>query len=306
MSDKKENKKHFGTIKDTLVDIDEIRFNQEYMDNLLQGLIKESKTEEERVHNQNKLSGGKCFYCKKDYVKKTKKSKLFNYTQFISSCSCYEDRENKKERINIEKMICRYSGIPDQFIDKTFENLDYKKISDDTNKKIDRVKIFIESKVYKKGLGCLFYGDIGVGKTLLAILIFKHLILKENMSGLYIRMSDILKDIVRNNFEFVEKIMKYDVILLDDLDKLKAAKNTTKSGWASERMFSMFDSLANKGKIVISTTNVQDLNELNDFFDSSVVSRLIGNSEVIKMKGNDYRIIDRERKLKNAGLSKNN
>jgi DNA replication protein DnaC len=104
----------------------------------------------------------------------------------------------------------------------------------------------------------------------------------------------------------VENIMKYDVVLLDDLDKLKAAKNQTKSGWASERMFSMFDSLINNGKIVISTTNVQDLNELNDFFDSSVVSRLIGNSEVIKMKGNDYRIIEREGKLKNAGLSKNN
>jgi len=273
-------------------------FNQDFIDNINKGLYEEATLPENKSFYQNQLNGGQCYYCKKDWIKKEKKNQVSNYSQFYPQCTCYEDKQKNKELKEMQKTLCLWSGIPKKYISKEVENLDLKKITSDTVEAVEKTKNYIDLKLYNKNFGILFHGDIGAGKTLLAVLIFKHLILHENKSGRFIRMSDILDSIIKSDYTFIENLMRYDVVLLDDLDKLKAAKGTAKSGWASERIFSLFDNLINNRKIIISTTNCQKVSELNDFFDSSVVSRLVGNSDIVKVKGNDYRIIERELLIK--------
>lgn len=198
----------------------------------------------------------------------------------------------------MQRIICQHAQIPKKYIKKNINNLDYNRITEETKEAIEKLKNYIELKLYKKKMGILFYGDIGSGKTLFAILILKHLILNEGLEGRFESMSKIVDNIIRSDFTFIDVLLKYDVILLDDLDKLKATKGMTKSGWISEKIFDLFNDLTNNGKIIISTTNCQKVSELNDFFDSSVVSRIVGNSEVIKVKGEDYRIIERSEKIK--------
>lgn len=194
----------------------------------------------------------------------------------------------------IRDLICEHAEIPKKFYDVNINNIDKKNILPETLKAIESVMKYLDLKIYKKNIGVLLFGDIGAGKTMLAIIILKHLIFLERMEGKFIRMSDILDKIIKTNFNINNYLDKYKVILFDDLDKMKSTKNSKNSEWAAERIFSIFDNLINNEKIIISTTNCQKISELNDFFDSSVVSRIIGNSQIIQVKGNDYRIIKRE------------
>lgn len=275
-----------------------ILFNQDYINAINDLALKNAKTKEDKAFCTNKINGGKCIFCGVEWKLEEKKTKISNYSEFYPQCNCYKEIKIKKEKNEMQKTICLWSGIPLRYLNKEIENLNISDIQIETKEAIEKMKKYIDYKLYEKNLGVIFYGDIGVGKTLFAILIFKHLILNENKKGKFIRMSDILDNIIKSDFIFIEALNKYDVILLDDLDKLRAIKNSVKSGWAFERIFSLFDTLINNRKIVIATTNCQKISELNDLFDSAIISRLIGNCDIIKVKGNDYRIIERNALIK--------
>lgn len=287
------------TIQNSMNDINSIFVNQEFMNNAVKEFIDNAKDKQTKSFYENQLKGGECYYCQRPFKLAHKITGISDYKLYFPECDCYEKIEHEKEKKEMLKAICIFSQIPGKYIDMEFKNFDIKNIDQETLEAYEKAKIYIDLEMHKKGIGCLFYGDVGAGKTLLGILIFKHLITKCNLKGRFIRMSDIINDIIKSNYDFIDRLLEYDVIFLDDLDKLKSTKNSSKSGWTDERMFSLFDNLINNNKIIISTTNIQSLTGLNEIFDAAIVSRLIGASEIIKVKGKDYRIKERSNLVKN-------
>lgn len=276
-----------------------IKFDQEYMNKLNKGMLEEAKTENEKKFYESKLNGGNCIYCGQSWKREKKETELSNYIHYVPDCECYQKMKEKKKKDEMKTKLYQFVGMPKKYVKKELEKMDMKNITLETKTAIEKVESYLESKVYNNGIGCLLYGDIGTGKTLLACMILKYLLIEANKDVRYIRMSDIIGDIIKSNFEFSEKLLVYDAVLFDDIDKLKSCKN---KGWVSERIFSMFDGMINNSKIIIATTNCQKLTELNNMFDSSVISRIVGNCEVINVKGNDYRLVERAMIREKAGL----
>lgn len=270
--------------------IPEVLFFQKDFEELMNNLIKDSKTEEMRSYYKNRLNGGKCFYCKKDWIKIKTKTPITNYLHYNPNCDCYKKIERKKQIKENEIITCESSGIPKEYMGFTLNMMNTETIKEETKTAIEKAKNYIKRKKYESKIGCIFYGDIGTGKTHMAVSIFKHLITKKKYKGRFVYMSDIITDIIKSKYDFIKVLLSYDVILLDDLDKLNIGEVSKKNAWISERMFSLFNGLISNEKIIIGTTNCKSIEDFKKVFDSAVVSRLVGSCIFIKVTGNDYRL----------------
>lgn len=136
------------------------------------------------------------------------------------------------------------------------------------------------------------FGNVGTGKTYLLNSIAKR-VLDNGFSVVYLSESDLVNTILDHRFAYsenkanlkqkVDAILDCDLLIIDDLGT-NMINDATRSA-----IFEAINSrLVKKNPVVISSN--LDPNDISDYYDSRIYSRIVGNYHHIKLFGNDVRM----------------
>jgi DNA replication protein DnaC len=140
------------------------------------------------------------------------------------------------------------------------------------------------------GRGLWLEGDVGTGKTTLAMLVSKHAIEAGHSVAIY-SLPRLLARIRRtydadarelSYLEFFKRLTSVDLLHLDDLGAEK------RSDWVLEQLYAIVDEryAANRAMVVTTNMNVADLEEQ---IGQRTVSRLAEMCETLPLFGSDHR-----------------
>jgi DNA replication protein DnaC len=141
------------------------------------------------------------------------------------------------------------------------------------------------------GRGLWFMGDVGTGKTTLAMLVSKEAI-KRNFSVAIYSVPRLLAEIrdtydagtgERSYADLFAQLVDVDLLHLDDL----GAENTT--AWVLEELYSIVNTRYEQQRSILVTTNVTDPEALRDQIGVRTVSRLDEMCDDIPLFGHDRR-----------------
>ena len=153
------------------------------------------------------------------------------------------------ERFNVSK----YLNIPKRFWDADIRLV--RKILDEES--LETLKGFVKDFVthYKKGVGLLFVGPQGVGKTYIAAALLKYIYTKYGIRGLFtdtkelsIKLRDSFSD-QRTKGGLVDALIKVPVLVLDDLG------NENLTDWYRDILTGIIARRYNEKRVTIITTN---------------------------------------------------
>ncbi len=162
----------------------------------------------------------------------------------------------------------------------------------------------------EEGLGLLFNGDSGVGKTHLAVAILKLLVEKKGVRGQFWDFHALIREIknsynpetLTTELQVLEPVVETDLLLLDDLGAWKM------TDWMNDTLFYILNSRYMAKRSTIITTNYQDADReavlaadplrrrefLVERVGQRVRSRLQEMCLVIHIKAGDYRQVQQE------------
>jgi DNA replication protein DnaC len=200
-------------------------------------------------------------------------------------CACRERQ--------IGKAISRGmgTGIPKKFRGVSF---DRKPIVDLNPSLIRHVRAFVENidRNIEDGRGLWFYGDVGTGKTSLAMLVSQAAEKAGRSVAIYpvTRLLAEIKDTYDSDSSgsymgLFRRLCAVDLLHLDDLG---AEKRTE---WVLEQLYSIVNERWQDGRSIIVTTNMLNLDELREQISVRTVSRLLEIcGEPLPIMGPDLRI----------------
>lgn len=198
------------------------------------------------------------------------------------------ERENaeikKRERFEAIQRN-RSAGFPDKEMrTMTFDQDDGK------NPKITKgCKEYCEKfdEMRRKGMGLLFYGPVGTGKTFFAAAIANWLIDHEKTCLMtnFGRVTNELMGMREGKQEFLDSFNRYDLLILDDL----AAERNTE--FMNEMIYDVIDARYRAKLPLIVTTNLtgSELNNPSDIQRGRIYSRLMQMCIPVAVKGEDRR-----------------
>lgn len=223
--------------------------------------------------------------------------KLGEYTLYELGCDCEKkqdssDIENRETRKRIEA-----AEIPDDFKNTNWADWD-NSVDAELTRTFEKVRK-ISAYVGIIGKGIILMGSVGRGKTMTGICILNSILISTKKKCKFIAMADFTQRIIKagQDGRSAEDMQSFDVLFLDDIDKLSAA-----SVWVQERVFSMVDYMIRENKTLIITTNKRTFQELADHFGQNgeaITSRMIDKMEFARFEGGeDYRKLRRVRQNK--------
>ncbi|MBI3932711.1 MAG: ATP-binding protein [Acidobacteria bacterium] len=156
-----------------------------------------------------------------------------------------------------------------------------------------------------EGLGLLFTGDNGVGKTHLAMAVLRELVTTKGVSGQFWDFHELIREI-KNSYnpetrttelQVLEPVVETDVFVLDDLGAWKM------TDWMNDTLFYILNSRYLAKRATLITTNFQDVDReaalaadqlrrkefLVERIGQRLRSRLMEMCLVIPMNGPDWR-----------------
>jgi DNA replication protein DnaC len=165
---------------------------------------------------------------------------------------------------------------------------------------------FVEEYDPRDGTGLLILGQIGTGKTHLAVGIIKELILNRGVPGLFYDYRELLKEIQNSynatvqttELDVLRPVFETDVLVLDELGAVKPTE------WVWDTVSLILNTRYNDNRTTIITTNFEDqpaaavngslarvtrAETLGDRIGERMRSRLHEMCRVIKMEGEDFR-----------------
>lgn len=200
--------------------------------------------------------------------------------------------------------------IPKRFINCTLEDYvpNYSGNNPTLNAAILQARNFVKAYPHETyGKGLMLVGEIGTGKTHLAVAILKALITDRGAKALFYDCATLLDDL-KNTYErkvdvtereMLKPIFEADVLVLDELG---AAKVTD---WGSDTIARVINARYNDGRTTIVTTNLPNLppigvierdnfapmrrETLGDRIGERMRSRLQEMCVVVEMAGKDFR-----------------
>jgi DNA replication protein DnaC len=198
-------------------------------------------------------------------------------------CDCRERR--------IGKAISRGmgTGIPKKFRGVSF---DRKPIADLDPFVLRPVRAFVEDieRNIEAGRGMWFMGDIGTGKTSLAMLVSLAAEKAGKSVAVYpvTRLLSEIKDTYDSTstgsyMSLFRKLCSVDVLHLDDLGVEKRTE------WVLEQLYSIVNERWQDERSIVVTSNITDLDELREQIGARTVSRLQEMCEVYPVMGADLR-----------------
>jgi len=156
-----------------------------------------------------------------------------------------------------------------------------------------------------EGLGLLFSGDNGVGKTHLAVAVLRELVVAKGARGQFWDFHELIREIKSSydpetkttELQVLEPVVEMDVLLLDDLGAWKM------TDWMNDTLFYILNSRYMAKRPTIITTNYQDVTReeaiaadslrrkefLVERIGQRLRSRLMEMCLVVRMQGADHR-----------------
>jgi DNA replication protein DnaC len=156
-----------------------------------------------------------------------------------------------------------------------------------------------------EGLGLLFTGDNGVGKTHLAVAVLRELVTVKGARGQYWDFHELLREIKSSydpetkttELQVLEPVVEADLLLLDDLGAWKM------TDWMNDTLFYILNSRYMAKRSTLITTNYQDVDReqvlaadplrrkefLVERIGQRLRSRLMEMCLVVRLQGSDHR-----------------
>lgn len=228
--------------------------------------------------------------------------KGFGGSRYIKRrCECYVqenteiiERAKNYGRIQQIERYFSYSTLGPRFTDKTFEAFEP---SAQTSLALKKAKQFVITALNaknpeEKAKGLVFIGPTGTGKSHLAAAIYNEL-RKHEKTSVFITVPELLDRIratyrtqaTENEDEILAAIKKCDLLVLDDIG---AERHRGEDDWATEKLFTIFDTRYRQYLPVIGTTNCQP-DELEEKLGIRTMSRVREICELVPCLGDDYR-----------------
>jgi DNA replication protein DnaC len=142
-----------------------------------------------------------------------------------------------------------------------------------------------------RGKGLWLFGDVGTGKTSLAMLVSKAALDAGRSVAIY-SLPRLLSDIKEtyedrsqsSYMELFERVVGVDLLHIDDLGAEK------RTDWVLEQLYSIINERWQEQRSIIVTTNLIDVDELRDQIGPRTVSRLHEMCDLIPIMGRDRRM----------------
>lgn len=244
--------------------------------------------------------GGNCIFCGKPYKErqvkrsveermpngqKTGKMKILaDYVDFTPTCGCVEKLWKKTKEEKALAAAMNRARVPETYRKHNFETWDSEAAGDELSRSMAQVREYSVSHWRENGL--LLYGGTGTGKTRSAVCAMK-VIMQRGVEGLFLPASDLVDRLISDGHELKQQIVNAEIVVIDDLDKLRSLENE----WVRESAFSLLDTMTREGKGLLITANFDGAESVYKTFPQALASRIIGYCKMIEFKGRDYRIV---------------
>jgi DNA replication protein DnaC len=203
-------------------------------------------------------------------------------------CECRERRIAQARTRGVRTVLpAKYQGVG-------FDRPPVSDMARDPQKRIvlDAVRSYIDDldERIAEGRGLWLEGDVGTGKTTLAMLVSKKAIEAGHSVAIY-SLPRLLARIRRtydadagelSYLQFFERLTSVDLLHIDDLGAEK------RSDWVLEQLYAIVDERYATNRSIIVTTNME-VAQLEDQIGARTVSRLAETCETLPMYGDDRR-----------------
>jgi DNA replication protein DnaC len=199
-------------------------------------------------------------------------------------CGCRAIKAKRKQSRRLG------TGIPKRFRGVGF---DRQPIADMDSTLIREIRSYVRdiNANLESGKGLWLFGDVGTGKTSLAMLVSKAALDAGRSVAIY-SLPRLLSDIKEtyedrsqsSYMELFERVVGVDLLHIDDLGAEK------RTDWVLEQLYSIINERWQEQKAIIVTTNLVDVDELRDQIGPRTVSRLHEMCDLIPIMGRDRRM----------------
>ena len=221
--------------------------------------------------------------------------------EFAQRCACRAGRGRGGEAVTLE--TCRIPPRYDHCSLETFEPG-----SSSLSAALERAVAFCSGYPHlgeDEGLGLLFCGDNGVGKTHLAVAILRELVTARGARGQFWDFHELIREIKSSydretrttELQVLQPVVDNDVLVLDDLGAWKM------TDWMNDTLFYILNSRYMAKRPTIITTNYQDVTRekalaadhlrrkefLVERIGQRLRSRLMEMCLVVQIQGSDHR-----------------
>jgi DNA replication protein DnaC len=199
-------------------------------------------------------------------------------------CDCRAIRAKRKQSRRLG------TGIPKRFRGVGF---DRQPIADMDPALTREIRVFVRDidANLDKGRGLWLFGDVGTGKTSLAMLVSKAALDAGRSVAIY-SLPRLLSDIKetyedsseRSYMQLFERLVGVDLLHVDDLGAEK------RTDWVLEQLYSIINERWQEQRSIVVTTNLVDVDELRAQIGPRTVSRLHEMCDLIPIMGRDRRM----------------
>jgi DNA replication protein DnaC len=199
-------------------------------------------------------------------------------------CECRELKAKRKQSRRLG------TGIPKRFRGVGF---DRQPIADMDPALTREIRVFVRDigANLDSGRGLWLFGDVGTGKTSLAMLVSKAALDAGRSVAIY-SMPRLLSDIKetyedsseRSYMQLFERLVGVDLLHIDDLGAEK------RTDWVLEQLYSIINERWQEQRSIVVTTNLIDVDELREQIGPRTVSRLHEMCDLIPIMGRDRRM----------------
>ena len=205
-------------------------------------------------------------------------------TNTASDCRCREGRIAKRRTARLEgRLPKRYEGV-------SFERPPVSDIARSAPDSLLLIRRYVRSirENLDGGKGLWIQGDVGTGKTTLAMLVSKAALEADRSIAIYSlpRLLNLLResmDSAAGKLDLIDRLTEVDLLHIDDL----GAENTT--DWVLEQLYSIVNARYEAERAIIATTNLMP-DELAERLGARTVSRLVEIcGDLIPLYGEDRR-----------------
>lgn len=211
-------------------------------------------------------------------------------TNTASDCRCRAGHIAKRRATGLEaRLPKRYQGV----------SFDRPPVPEMPEPVVSAVRSYVRNIDARldEGRGMWLVGDIGTGKTTLAMLVSKAAIEAGHTVAIYSlpRLLNLIRSAIETDegmVSFLERLTAVDLLHIDDL----GVEN--KSDWVLEQLYSIINTRYEDERAMILTTNLE-IGELREQFGERTLSRLLAIcGEPLGLFGQDERSVFRPKQAK--------